>query len=285
MKSKFNIPPIPAIITSIISVQCGAAIAKGLFPEIGAAATASLRIGLSAVILFITFRPNLFKLNAKQWQYVFLYGSTLGLMNMIFYLAIERIPVGLGVTLEFVGPLILAISTSKKAIDFIWVSLSIIGIALIAPWHSNGLNIGGILLALLAGAFWAAYIVLGGKISKIMKGGEAVSAGMLIATIVILPFGIFSGGFSVLTPRLLGLGAALALLSSAIPFTLEMSALKKLPAKTFSILMSLEPAVASLAAFVFLQEYLSFTECVAVACVVIASAGSSFTARRNHQGG
>ncbi|MCX2431900.1 EamA family transporter [Pedobacter sp. GR22-10] len=285
MKSKFNIPPIPAVITSIISVQCGAAIAKGLFPEIGAAATASLRIGLSAVILFITFRPNLFKLNAKQWQYVFLYGSTLGLMNMIFYLAIERIPVGLGVTLEFVGPLILAISTSKKAIDFIWVSLSIIGIALIAPWHSNGLNIGGILLALLAGAFWAAYIVLGGKISKIMKGGEAVSAGMLIATIVILPFGIFSGGFSVLTPRLLGLGAALALLSSAIPFTLEMSALKKLPAKTFSILMSLEPAVASLAAFVFLQEYLSFTECVAVACVVIASAGSSFTARRNHQGG
>ena len=204
---------------------------------------------------------------------------------MIFYLAIERIPVGLGVTLEFVGPLILAISTSKKAIDFIWVSLSIIGIALIAPWHSNGLNIGGILLALLAGAFWAAYIVLGGKISKIMKGGEAVSAGMLIATIVILPFGIFSGGFSVLTPRLLGLGAALALLSSAVPFTLEMSALKKLPAKTFSILMSLEPAVASLAAFVFLQEYLSFTECVAVACVVIASAGSSFTARRNHQGG
>ncbi|MCX2582447.1 EamA family transporter [Pedobacter sp. MR22-3] len=285
MKSKFNIPPIPAVITSIISVQCGAAIAKGLFPEIGAAATASLRIGLSAVILFITFRPNLFKLNAKQWQYVFLYGSTLGLMNMIFYLAIERIPVGLGVTLEFVGPLILAISTSKKAIDFIWVSLSIIGIALIAPWHSNGLNIGGILLALLAGAFWAAYIVLGGKISKIMKGGEAVSAGMLIATIVILPFGIFSGGFSVLTPRLLGLGAALALLSSAVPFTLEMSALKKLPAKTFSILMSLEPAVASLAAFVFLQEYLSFTECVAVACVVIASAGSSFTARRNHQGG
>ncbi|MGO4876275.1 DMT family transporter [Pedobacter psychrotolerans] len=285
MKSKFNIPPIPAVITSIISVQCGAAIAKGLFPEIGAAATASLRIGLSAVILFITFRPNLFKLNAKQWQYVFLYGSTLGLMNMIFYLAIERIPVGLGVTLEFVGPLILAISTSKKAIDFIWVSLSIIGIALIAPWHSNELNIGGILLALLAGAFWAAYIVLGGKISKIMKGGEAVSAGMLIATIVILPFGIFSGGFSVLTPRLLGLGAALALLSSAIPFTLEMSALKKLPAKTFSILMSLEPAVASLAAFVFLQEYLSFTECVAVACVVIASAGSSFTARRNHQGG
>lgn len=282
MKSKFNIPPIPAVITAIISVQCGAAIAKGLFPEIGAAATASLRIGLSAVILLITFRPNLSKLNAKQWKYVLLYGSTLGLMNLIFYLAIERIPVGLGVTLEFVGPLILAISGSRKAIDFIWVSLSITGIALITPWTSNRLNIDGILLALLAGAFWAAYIVLGGKISKIMKGGEAVSAGMLVATIIVLPFGILSEGLSTLTPKLLGLGATLALLSSAIPFTLEMSALKKLPAKTFSIFMSMEPAVASLAAFLFLQEYLSITESIAVTCVVIASAGASFTASRNH---
>ncbi|NTE05441.1 EamA family transporter [Agrobacterium tumefaciens] len=283
MKSKFNIPPIPAVIIAIISVQCGAAIAKGLFPEIGAAATASLRIGLSAVILLITFRPNFFKFNIKQWKYLLLYGGSLGLMNMIFYSAIERIPIGLGVTLEFVGPLLLAIFGSKKAIDFIWVILSIIGIALIAPWTSNGLNVSGVLLAVLAGAFWAAYIVLGGKISKIMKGGEAVSVGMLIATVIILPFGILSEGLYHLTPKLLGLGTALALLSSAIPFTLEISALKQLPAKTFSILMSLEPAMASLAAFVFLKEHLSFTECIAVTCVVIASAGSSLTARKTKQ--
>ncbi|RZK40613.1 MAG: DMT family transporter [Pedobacter sp.] len=280
MKSKFSIPPIPAVLLSIISVQCGAAIAKGLFPEIGAAATASLRIGLSAIILLIAFRPNMGKLNAKQWKYVTLYGLSLGAMNMIFYMAIERIPIGLGVTLEFVGPLVLAIFSSKKAIDFIWVVLAAIGIALIAPWTSNGLNLTGVLLALLAGGFWAAYIILGGRISKIMKGGEAVAVGMLFATILILPFGIFSGGLNQLSPKLLGLGAALALLSSAIPFTLEINALKQLPARTFSILMSLEPAMASLAAFVFLQEYLSIIECVAVACVVIASAGSSFTARK-----
>lgn len=280
MKRKFQIPPIPAVILAIISVQCGAAIAKGLFPEIGAAATASLRIGLSAIILLVAFRPQISNLNAKQWKYVILYGLSLGAMNMVFYMAIERIPIGLGVTLEFVGPLVLAIFSSKKASDFIWVVLAAAGIALIAPWSSSGLNIIGVLLALLAGGFWAAYIILGGRISKIMKGGDAVAIGMLFATILILPFGIFSGGLSQLNPKLLGLGAALALLSSAIPFTLEINALKQLPARTFSILMSLEPAMASLAAFVFLQEYLSVTECLAVAFVVIASVGSAVTSKR-----
>ncbi|WP_316826762.1 DMT family transporter [Pedobacter miscanthi] len=280
MKSKVNIPPITAVLLSIISVQCGAAIAKGLFPQIGAAATASLRIGLSAVILLIAFRPNPFKLNAKQWKYVTLYGVCLGVMNMIFYMAIARIPVGLGVTLEFVGPLALAIFGSKKAIDFIWVILAAAGIILITPWTGTGLNITGILLALLAGVFWASYIILGGRISKIMNGGDAVAIGMVFATLVILPFGIWGGGLSILTPKLLGLGAALALLSSAIPFTLEMKALKQIPARTFSILMSLEPAMASFAALIFLQEYLTLKECFAVAFVVIASAGSALTAKR-----
>lgn len=280
MKSKFIIPPIPAVLLAIISVQCGAAIAKGLFPEIGAAATASLRIGLSAIILLVAFRPKLSELNAKQWKYVILYGLSLGAMNMVFYFAIERIPIGLGVTLEFVGPLVLAIFSSKKAVDFIWVILAAVGIALIAPWTDKGLDLIGVLLALLAGAFWAAYILLGGRISKIMKGGEAVAVGMLFATILILPFGFAGGGLNHLNPKLLALGAALALLSSAIPFTLEITALKQLPPRTFSILMSLEPAMASLAAFVFLQEYLTVVECAAVACVVIASAGSSLTAKK-----
>ena len=280
MKSKFIIPPIPAVLLAIISVQCGAAIAKGLFPEIGAAATASLRIGLSAIILLVAFRPKLSELNAKQWKYVILYGLSLGAMNMVFYFAIERIPIGLGVTLEFVGPLVLAIFSSKKAVDFIWVILAAVGIALIAPWTDKGLDLIGVLLALLAGAFWAAYILLGGRVSKIMKGGEAVAVGMLFATILILPFGFAGGGLNHLNPKLLALGAALSLLSSAIPFTLEINALKQLPPRTFSILMSLEPAMASLAAFVFLQEYLTVVECAAVACVVIASAGSSLTSKK-----
>lgn len=265
---------------SIISVQCGAAIAKGLFPELGAAATASLRIGISAVILLIAFRPNFRTITTQQWKSVIPYGLSLGAMNMVFYLAIERIPIGLGVALEFVGPLLVAIFGSKRPIDFIWVFIAAAGIALIAPWTNNGIDLIGVLLALLAGGFWAAYILLGGKISKIMKGGDAVAIGMLAATIFILPFGIFSGGFVNLTPKLLGLGTALALLSSAIPFTLEMKALRQLPARTFSILMSLEPAVASICGLIFLQEYLSFKQTLAVAAVVIASAGSTLTARR-----
>jgi inner membrane transporter RhtA len=284
MKSKFfNIPPLPAVLLSIISVQCGATIAKTLFPVMGAAGTASLRIGISAIILCIAFRPNLKKLSATQWKWVSLYGLALGAMNMIFYLAIEKIPVGLGVTLEFVGPLLLAVLGSKRASDFLWVLLAAIGIVLIAPLTQNGINIYGVLLALLAGGFWAAYILLGGKISKLMKGGEAVSIGMLFATLLILPFGIYSGNLNNINPKFFAFGTALALLSSAIPFTLEMNALRQLSSKTFSILMSLEPAVASICALIFLQEYLSLKECLAVACVVIASAGATLTAKRKQE--
>ncbi|QPH38172.1 EamA family transporter [Pedobacter endophyticus] len=280
MRSRFNIPPIPAILLAIISVQCGAAIAKGLFPAIGPAATASLRIGLSALILLIAFRPNVTKLSKKQWKYVILYGLSLGAMNMVFYLAIARIPIGLGVTLEFIGPLVVAIFGSKKIIDFFWVMLAVAGIALITPWTNNGLDPIGILFALMAAACWGTYIVLGGRISKIMDGDQAVSIGMVVATLLIVPFGIANGGLSHLNSHLLALGFALALLSSAIPFTLEMGALKQLPARTFSILMSLEPAVASIAAFFFLQERLSLKECLAVVFVIVASAGSSITSRR-----
>lgn len=280
MKHKqINIPPLPAVLLAIISVQSGAAIAKGLFPAIGAAGTASLRIGISALILLAVYRPNLKKVTAGQWKLVIPYGLSLGAMNLIFYLSIERIPIGLAVTLEFIGPLLVAVFGSKRSIDFFWVLLAATGIVLIAPWSNNGLDILGMLFALLAGALWAAYIVLGGKISKIMKGGDAVTIGMLFASILIVPFGILGNGLSNLTPQLLGLGVALALLSSAIPFTLEMKALGQLPARTFSILMSLEPAAASICAFIFLQEYLTFNEILAVVFVVIASAGSTITSK------
>ncbi|MFV8391877.1 EamA family transporter [Flavobacterium sp. LB2P6] len=280
MKLKqINIPPLPAVLLAIISVQSGAAIAKGLFPAIGAAGTASLRIGISALILLAVYRPNLKKITADQWKLVIPYGLSLGAMNLIFYLSIERIPIGLAVTLEFIGPLLVAVWGSKRLIDFFWVLLAAAGIILIAPWSNNGIDLLGVLFALLAGALWAAYIVLGGKISKIMKGGDAVTVGMLFASLLIVPFGILGNGLSNLTPQLLGLGIALALLSSAIPFTLEMKALGQLPARTFSILMSLEPAAASICAFLFLQEYLTFNEILAVVFVVIASAGSTITSK------
>lgn len=281
MKNKeFNIPPIYAVLLAIISVQCGAAIAKSLFPAIGAAGTASIRIGVSAIILLIAYRPNLKAITREQWKIVVPYGLSLGAMNLIFYLAIERIPIGLAVTLEFIGPLLVAIVGSKRLVDYCWVLLAAIGIALIAPWTNNRVDTIGVAFALLAGALWAAYIVLGGKISKIMNGGEAVSTGMLFAALLILPFGFYENGLANLTPKLFGMGISLALLSSAIPFTLEMKALGQLPPRTFSILMSLEPAAASICAFIFLQEHLSFYEILAVVCVVIASAGSTLTAKK-----
>ena len=281
MKNKLlNIPPIPAVLFAIISVQSGAAIAKSLFPVIGAAATASLRIGISAIILLAVYRPNLFKITPNQWKTVIPYGLSLGAMNLIFYLAIERIPIGLAVTLEFIGPLVVAVMGSKRLIDYLWVLLAAAGIVLIAPWSDNGIDLLGVLFALLAGALWAAYIVLGGKISKIIKGGEAVATGMLFASILIVPFGILGHGLNSLTPTFLYLGIALALLSSAIPFTLEMKALGQLPARTFSILMSLEPAAASICALLFLQEHLTFNEVLAVIFVVIASVGSTITSKK-----
>ena len=281
MKNKeINIPPIYAVLLAIISVQCGAAIAKTLFPAIGAAGTASIRIGLSAIILLLAYRPNLKKITPQQWKIVIPYGLCLGAMNLIFYLAIERISIGLAVTLEFIGPLLVAIIGSKRLIDYCWVLLAGIGIALIAPWTNDHIDSLGVLFALLAGGLWASYIVLGGKISKIMKDGDAVSTGMLFAALLILPFGFYENGLAHLTPKLFGMGIALAFLSSAIPFTLEMKALGQLPPRTFSILMSLEPAAASVCAFIFLQESLNFYEILAVICVVVASAGSTLTAKK-----
>jgi inner membrane transporter RhtA len=281
MKNKeFNLPPIPAVLLAIISVQCGAAIAKSLFPAIGAAGTASLRIGISAILLLLAYRPNLKQITPSQWKIVVPYGLTLGAMNLIFYLAIERIPIGLAVTLEFMGPLLVAIIGSKRLIDYCWVLLAALGIILIAPWSNDRVDLLGVFFALLAGALWAAYIILGGKVSKIMHDGQAVATGMLFAAILILPFGLYENGLANLTPKSLGMGAALALLSSAIPFTLEMKALGQLPPRTFSILMSLEPAAAAICAFIFLHENLNFYEILAVVCVVIASAGSTLTAKR-----
>ncbi len=281
MKKKcYNLPPIPAVIFAIISVQTGAAIAKTLFPVLGAAATASLRIGLSAIILWAVYRPNLFKITRNQWRIVIPYGVSLGTMNLIFYLALERIPIGLAVTLEFIGPLVVAVLGSKRLLDYLWVLLAAAGILLIAPWSNDKIDLIGVVFALLAGALWATYIILGGKISKIMKSGEAVATGMLFGTLVILPFGIIGNGFQSLTPTFFSLGLALALLSSAIPFTLEMKALGQLPARTFSILMSLEPAVASICGLLFLHEYLAFNEVLAVLFVIIASVGSTITSRK-----
>ncbi|SJZ63440.1 EamA family transporter [Sediminibacterium ginsengisoli] len=278
---KKQLPPIPAVLLAIVSVQGGAAVAKGLFPALGSGGTAAIRTSLSCIILLAIFRPNLRKLTAQQWKAVVPYGLALGTMNLVFYLALERIPLGIAVTLEFVGPLVLAVTGSRKLQDLLWVVMAAAGIVLIAPWSIAGnIDMVGALLALLAGTLWAFYIVLGGRVSRVLPGGAAVSIGMIFATLVVLPFGIAGGGLTQLTPVLLLAGAGVAILSGALPYSLEMQALRQLPARTFSILMSLEPAVASVFSFLFLNEHFSFSEWLAVILIVAASAGAAITAKK-----
>ncbi len=275
------VPPIPAVIISIVSVQGGAAFAKGLFPAVGVAGTAGLRIGLSALLLLAVFRPALTRLTRAQASAVIPYGLVLGAMNLTFYAALGRIPLGLAVTLEFAGPLGLAVVGSRRLADFLWVVLAAIGVVLITPWQSNAATVDplGVLLALVAGGLWAAYIVLGRRASTVMPAGQSVAVGLLFAALAILPFSFSGGLVQKLTPIIFAQGLAVALLSSAVPFTLEMMALRVLPARTFGILMSIEPAVAALCGLMFLHEQLTRTQWLALLCVSAASAGTTLTVR------
>ena len=271
--------PLSAVLLAILSVQGGAALAKGLFPLLGPTGTVGLRIGISAAVLLAAFRPPLRRLTRAQWRAVIPYGVVLGVMNLVFYNALSRIPLGLAVTVEFVGPLGVAVFGSRKPVDMVWVVLAGAGIALITPWTSGGgVDPLGVALAFGAGCCWAAYIVLGGRLSRLLPGGAAVSTGMLVAAVVVVPFAAAGGGLARLTFWPFAAGVGVALLSSAIPYTLEMIALKALPSRTFGILMSLEPAVAALVGVAFLHEILSPAQWLAVALVIAASAGSTLTA-------
>ena len=274
-KKKKSFPAIPAALLSMVSVQGGAFIAKRLFPVLGASGTSTLRIGLSAVILFLFNRPNIFKLSKKQWLYCAAYGICLGTMNLVFYLAIQRIPIGLGVAVEFTGPLAVALLGSRKLLDVVWALLACIGIMLIVPWKNDGVDPLGIMFALMAGACWAGYILIGGKMTKIMSNSDAVTIGMFFATLLILPVGILSGDLNMLNWELLLIGLSVALLSSAIPYSLDLIALKKLPSKTFSILMSLQPAFGALSGLIFLKEILSWNQWLSILCVIVASIGAT----------
>ncbi|AMJ64155.1 EamA family transporter [Hymenobacter sp. PAMC 26628] len=272
-----SLPAVPAVLLAIVSVQGGAAIAKGLFPVLGAAGTTSLRIGLSALVLLAVVRPRLGKLGLAQWRAVVPYGLALGAMNLLFYCSLARIPLGLAVTLEFVGPLGLALAGSRRWLDGVWVLLAAAGIALIAPWHGAGVDLLGLGFALAAGGCWAVYIVLGQRTAAVLPGPVAVAVGMLFAALPVLPFGIASGSLLGLTPQLLLLGGLLALFSSVLPFSLEMQALRLLPTRTFSILMSLEPVAAALSGWLFLGERLTVGQWLAVGFIGVASAGATLT--------
>lgn len=266
---------IAAVLASMLSVQGGASIAKCLFHMLGPAGAATLRIGLAGILLAIVNRPAIARFSRKEWLYSLFYGLSIGAMNLSFYYGIQRVPLGLGVTVEFIGPLSLAFITSRKITDFLWAVLAGIGIVLIVPWHNNGVDPLGLLFVFVAGVLWAVYIIAGGKITRRMRSSDAVTSGMCIATVFVLPFGVLSGDLLRLNWILLSLGLGVAVFSSALPFTLDLFALKKLPAKTFSILQSLQPAFGALSGLVFLGETLSVTQWTAIICVVLASLGTS----------
>lgn len=278
--SRFTLPALPAVLLAIASVQAGAAIAKGLFPVLGPAGTTSLRVGISAVVLLLVVRPRLGQLTGPQWRAVVPYGLALGLMNLLFYYALARIPLGLAVTVEFIGPLGLALLGSRRWLDAGWAVLAAVGIALITPWHGHGLDLVGLGFALAAGLAWAVYIVLGQRTATVLPGQRAVAVGMLFAALPVLPLGVASGSLVGLTPHWLLLGGLLALFSSVLPFSLEMHALRTMPTRTFSILLSLEPVAAALSGWVLLGEKLGPGQWLAVVLIVVASVGATLTTRR-----
>lgn len=263
----------------MVSIQAGAALAKGLFPAIGAEGATALRLILAAAILVAVWRPWRAPVERRRLGPIALYGATLGAMNLTFYLALNTIPLGIAVALELLGPLTLALALSRHRIDLIWVALAAAGLLVLLPLTGqDALPWGGALLALAAGAFWALYIVFGSMTGQ--EGhGQTVSLGMLAAAIIGAPLGLAHAGTALLAPQVLAFGLAIALLSSVIPYSLELYAMNRLPTKTFGVLMSVEPAIAALSGALLLSERLSLLQWTGIMAVIAASAGSTVTGR------
>lgn len=262
-----------ALVTGMVSLQCGATFAKSLFPVVGAAGTSSLRVGFSALILIAVWRPWRRSLSLRQGGWIALYGAALGAMNLLFYLALARLPLGPAVAIEFVGPLAVALIASRRGSDFLWIGLAVLGLVLLLPIATtDGLDPIGVLLDLGAATAWALYILFGQRAGRI-DGGQAVSLGMLTAAAVIAPFGLAEAGSTLSAPSVMLAGLAVALMSSALPYSLEMVALRRLDRKSFGVLMSLEPAVAACAGLTLLGERISLVQWLAIGLVMTASAG------------
>lgn len=276
--------PILALVVGMVSIQSGAALAKGLFPVVGAAGVTTLRVSFSALILLAVWRPWRRGPERSEIGAIALYGAALGLMNLLFYLALRTIPLGIAVAIEFTGPLAVALAGSRRGLDFAWIALAVLGLGLLLPLgEADRLDPTGAALALGAGLCWAAYIVFGQRAGR-AGGGRAVSLGMAVAALVVAPVGLAEAGTDLFTPGTLGTGLIIAVLSSALPYSLEMFALTRLPRPAFGVLMSLEPAVASLAALALLGERLNPVQAVAIGCIVAASAGITLAGRRSTHG-
>ena len=274
-----TVPAVAMVLGGICSIQIGAALAVDLFDEIGAAGAVFLRVLVSAILLVAIWRPS-FRMDRKQIELALLFGVVLAGMNLAFYESIDRIPLGTAVTFEFIGPLGVALITSHRRKDLIWVALAAAGIVLLSGGVGHdGLDALGIALALIAGFFWGSYILLGKRVGEEWSGGKGLAIAMVPAAVICAPFGLVDGGTDLLQPSILAVGAAVAVLSTALPLSLEIEAMRRLPSNVFGVMMSLEPAIAATVGFVLLSQGLAATQVLAIALVVAASAGILWSSR------
>jgi inner membrane transporter RhtA len=272
------VPPTLLVLAAVTSVQFGAAIAKTLFDEVGPGGTVFLRVVFGAIVVAAIWRPRLAGHDAREVRLAVAFGLVLAAMNLCFYESIERIPLGIAVTFEFVGPLGVAVFGSRRPRDLIWVALAAAGILLLSDFGGADLDALGVALALTAGGLWAAYILLSARVGQAFPGGSGLALAMIVAVVPLAPVGIAEAGGDLLVPWILAAAAAVGLLSSAIPYALELEALRRMPVGVFGVLMSLEPAVGALAGLVVLGEELAAREVAAIALVVAASAGAAYGA-------
>ncbi|QUY49734.1 threonine/homoserine exporter RhtA [Serratia plymuthica] len=276
--------PICLLVIAMVSIQGGASLAKSLFPLVGAEGITTLRLSIGTLILFIIFRPWRMRFAAGSRLPLLVYGLALGAMNYLFYLSLRTLPLGIAVALEFTGPLAVAMFSSRRAIDFLWVALALVGLWFLLPLgHDMGsIDPFGAACALGAGACWAVYIIFGQKAGG-DHGPGTVAVGSLIAALVFCPIGAWQAGSVLLNVDILPTALAVAILSTALPYSLEIIALPKIPARTFGTLMSLEPAMAALSGMLFLNEHLTVAQWLALAAIITASMGSTLTIKSKPQ--
>lgn len=261
------------VLVAIASVQTGSAVARTLFDELGAAGATLLRLLLSALLLLVVLRPRVASWRREQWQAAGLLGATMAGMNLVFYLSLRTVPLGIAVTVEFVGPLLLALVQTRRAVDVLWALLAAAGVVLLGADTSSGAPLSGLALALLAGLFWAGYILASARVGRLLPGLDGLAVALAGAAVLVLPFGAEGASAVLDRPVLLLGGLAIAVLSSVVPYGLELLALRRMPTRVFGVLMSLEPAAAALAGLVVLSQALGPREVVALVLVSLASLG------------
>jgi inner membrane transporter RhtA len=273
-----SLPSLGAMAVAMVSVQIGASFAKQLFPAVGAQGATALRVSLAALILTLLLRPWRRPIPPRAWIVLGGYGVSLGLMNLLFYSALQTIPLGIAVALEFTGPLGVAVLSSRRRIDFLWIGLAVLGLLALLPLsrQAHPLDPVGIGLALAAGLCWGLYIVFGQKAGS-AHGSQATAIGMIIAAIVVVPVGVAQTGAALFAPQVVEAAIGVAILSSVLPYSLEMFAMSRIPVRVFGVLMSVEPAIAALMGLLLLHETLNLRQCLAIVAIMAASLGTTVT--------